>query len=149
MQENLTIRIEPFDRLTVRELFAIVRLRQQVFCLEQHVDCEDWDPIDPQSVCVWAACGGEIVGFLRIVPPGLVYAEASIGRVAVAPAHRRCGIARRMVGEALRYIERTWHASVRISSQEYIIPFYEQLGFEVVSERYMEAGIPHRKMLRK
>lgn len=149
MQENLTIRIEPFDRLTVRELFAIVRLRQQVFSLEQHVDCEDWDPIDPQSVCVWAACDGEIVGFLRIVPPGLVYAEASIGRVAVAPAHRRCGIARRMVGEALRYIERTWHASVRISSQEYIIPFYEQLGFEVVSERYMEAGIPHRKMLRK
>ena len=149
MQENPTIRIEPFDRLTVRELFAIVRLRQQVFYLEQHVSCDDWDPIDPQSICVWAACGGKTVGFLRIVPPGVVYDEASIGRVAVAPAHRRNGIARRMVGEALRYIERTWNSPVRISSQEYIIPFYEQLGFGIVSDRYIEAGIPHRKMLRK
>ena len=138
-----------FDALTVREFFGIARLRQQVFYLEQHVDCADWDAVDPQSVYVWAEQDGETVGFLRIVPPGLVYAEASVGRVAVAAPQRRQGIARRMMEQALACIAGRWGTPVRISSQEYIIPLYEQLGFEVVSERYLEAGIPHRKMLRK
>ena len=149
MESDLQLHIAPFDELTVRTLWGIVRLRQEVFYLEQQVDCADWDAVDPQSVCVWAEAAGEPVGFLRIVPPGLVYAEASIGRVVVAAAHRRQGIARRMMTEALQYIARTWQSSVRISAQEYIVPFYEQLGFETISELYMEAGIPHRKMLRK
>ena len=149
MESALQLRIAAFGELTVRELFPIVRLRQQVFYLEQHVDCDDWDAVDPQSVYVWAECGGETVGFLRIVPPGVIYEEASIGRVAVCRMHRRCGIARRMADAALQYIARRWGTPVRLSSQEYIIPFYEQLGFEIVSERYMEAGIPHRKMVRK
>lgn len=149
MESVCQIRVAEFGQLTVQELHAIARLRQQVFYLEQHVDCEDWDAIDPQSVCVWAVAAGETVGFLRIVPPGLIYAEASIGRVAVAAACRRRGIARCMLQEALRYIGEQWGPAVRISSQEYIVPLYEQLGFEVVSERYLEAGIPHRKMLRK
>ena len=149
MEHALQFRIAAFDRLSLRELYAVARLRQQVFYLEQHVACEDWDDIDPQAVYAWAERDGATVGFLRIVPPGLVYAEASIGRVAVAASQRRQGIARRLVERALQYIGEHWQTPVRISSQEYIIPLYEQLGFEVVSERYMEAGIPHRKMLYK
>ena len=149
MEQREQLRIAAFDGLTLREMLAIARLRQRVFYLEQHVACEDWDAVDPQSVYVWAEQAGETVGFLRIVPPGLVYAEASVGRVAVDAPHRRQGIARRLVERALQYIAERWQTPVRISSQEYIIPLYEQLGFEVVSERYFEAGIPHRKMLYK
>lgn len=149
MEPSLQFHLLPFDRLTVHQLLAIARLRQQVFYLEQQVDCPDWDETDPRSVFLWAEADGAAVGFLRIIPPGVVYAEASVGRVAVDAAWRRRGVARRMMTEALRYIDAHWGSAVRISSQEYIVPLYEQLGFEVISERYTEAGIPHRKMIRK
>ena len=149
MDASLQIRIASFGQLTVQELYAIARLRQQVFYLEQHVACEDWDAVDPQAIYVWAQRDDATVGFLRIVPPGVIYAEASIGRVAVAAEHRRQGIARQLCRQALACIAERWDTPVRISAQEYIVPLYEQLGFEVVSDRYMEAGIPHRKMLRK
>lgn len=145
----MKLRIEPFDRLTAGELFAVLRLRQAVFYLEQRVDCEELDALDPRAVHLWcAADDGPTVACLRILPPGVRYDEASVGRVAVAAAWRRRGVARRMMRAALEYIDRTWGAPVRISSQEYVVPFYESLGFGVVSERYAEAGIPHRKMLR-
>ena len=140
--------IKAFGELTPGELFAAVRLRQAVCYLEQHVTCEDLDALDPAALFLWCEAEGETVGCLRILPPGVRYAEASVGRVAVAAAWRRRGVARRMMRAALEYIDRTWGAPVRISSQEYVVPFYESLGFGVVSERYAEAGIPHRKMLR-
>ena len=140
----MKLRIEPFDRLTAGELFAVLRLRQAVFYLEQRVDCEELDALDPRAVHLWCA-----VACLRILPPGVRYDEASVGRVAVAAAWRRRGVARGMMRAALEYIDRTWSAPVRISSQEYVVPFYESLGFEVVSETYAEAGIPHRSMLRR
>lgn len=146
---DVVIKVKKFDELTAGELFGIVRLRQDVFFLEQHIDCEDLDDADPQSVFLWAECDGRTVGFLRIIPPGIAYAEASFGRVAVAAQWRRRGIARRMTAAALEHIGREWGGAVRISSQEYVVPLYAQLGFEVVSERYEEAGIPHFKMLKK
>lgn len=144
-----TIHLRPFAELTAAELHAAARLRQEVFYLEQKVDCEDLDSTDLCSIFLWAEAEGAVIGVLRIVPPGVRYAEASVGRVAVAAKHRRQGVARAMMQAALAYIDRTWHAPVRISAQEYIIPFYERLGFEVVSELYSEAGIPHRKMIRQ
>lgn len=143
----MTLTLKPFDTLTAAELHAVARLRQEVFYLEQRVDCEDLDDTDLRSLFLWAETEGRVVGALRIVPPGTLYAEASVGRVAVAAAHRRQGVARAMMREALAYIGRTWHAPVRISAQEYIVPFYERLGFVTVSEPYSEAGIPHRKMI--
>ena len=135
--------------MTVDELFDIARLRQEVFFLEQRVECADLDDTDRQSTFLWAVCGGHTVGFLRIIPPGAVYAEASIGRVAVRREWRRQGIATRMTAAALEYIAHEWGCGVRISSQEYVVPLYGKLGFEVVSDRYMEAGIPHFKMLKR
>lgn len=147
--EDVKLYLKEFGELTLDELFEAVRLRQEVFFLEQHVECEDLDDTDRRSVFLWAVCDGLTVGFLRIIPPGAVYAEASIGRVAVRRGWRRRGIASRMTAAALDYIGRVWGCGVRISSQEYVVPMYEKLGFEVVSERYTEAGIPHRKMLKQ
>ena len=146
---DLKIYLKKFGDLTVDELFDIARLRQEVFFLEQHVECADLDDTDRISTFLWAECEERTVGFLRIIPPGAVYAEASIGRVAVRREWRRQGIASRMTAAALEYIAREWGGGVRISSQEYVVPLYEKAGFEVVSERYMEAGIPHFKMLKR
>ena len=149
MAGDVKLCLKRFGELTVDELFDIVRLRQEVFFLGQHIDCEDLDDMDRLSVFLWAECDGQTVGFLRIIPPGAVYEEATFGRVAVREGWRRRGIAMRMTAAALEYMAREWGGDVRISSQEYVVPMYEKLGFEVVSERYFEAGIPHRKMLKK
>ena len=106
--------IKAFGELTPGELFAAVRLRQAVFYLEQHVTCEDLDALDPAALFLWCEAEGETVGCLRILPPGVRYAEASVGRVAVAAAWRRRGVARRMMRAALEYIDRTWGAGAHL-----------------------------------
>ena len=146
---DIKIYLKEFGELTGREVFDAVRLRQEVFFLEQHIDCEDLDDTDPISIWLLAECDGVTVGFLRIIPPGVAYREASFGRVAVRKEWRRKGIARMMTAAALDCIARKWGGDVRISSQEYVVTMYEKFGFRVVSERYFEAGIAHYKMLRE
>ena len=128
-----------FSELSTREYHRIVQAREAVFFLEQHITEPDADAIDPQSVFMWMEDGGRVVAFLRIIPAGIAYAEASVGR----------GLCRSLMSEALRYIARTWGPQpVRISAQEHLAGFYATLGFAPVSDTYFEAGIPHVKMLR-
>lgn len=142
--------IRRFGELTVGEYHRIVQAREGVFFLEQHVTCPDADATDPLSTFLWMEDGGEVVAFLRIIPAGLVYDEASIGRVLTVAAYRRRGLSRRLMLEALRHIADAWGPQpVRISAQKYLVGFYASLGFEPVSEEYLEAGIPHVKMLRR
>ena len=124
-----------FSELSTREYHRIVQAREAVFFLEQHIT----EPDD----------GGRVVAFLRIIPAGIAYAEASVGRVLVDAAYRRRGLCRSLMSEALRYIARTWGPQpIRISAQEHLAGFYATLGFAPVSDTYFEAGIPHVKMLR-
>ena len=134
---EIVYHIKPFAELSVGELHAAASLRERVFYLEQHVTTLDADEKDPFSLFLWAECEGQTVGFLRMIPRGIAYAEPSIGRVC-----------REMVSRAIGYMVREWRAeAIRISAQSYLIPFYESFGFEVVSDEYLEAGIPHKKML--
>lgn len=140
--------IKPFGELTVEELHRVTALREQVFYIEQRVTTLDADVRDPASTFLWVESEGEIVAFLRLIPPGVAYAEASIGRVCVAATHRRRGICREMMRRATDYMTLEWSVeTIRISAQSYLVPFYESLRFGVVSEEYLEAGIPHKKML--
>lgn len=140
--------IRPYRELTVLKLHAITALREQVFYLEQHADDLDADEKDPLTTCLWVECAGRVVGFLRMIPRGVSYDEVSIGRVCVDAKHRRHGICREMMRLALAYISGEWgEKTVRISAQSYLVPFYASIGFKTVSEEYIEAGIPHHKML--
>ena len=140
--------IRPFCHLTVSQYHRIVQAREAVFFLEQHITAPDADAVDPQSVFLWMEDGERVVAFLRIIPAGVVYAEASIGRVLVDAGYRRRGLCRHLMQEALRHIAGQWGPQpVRISAQKHLADFYRSLGFEVVSDEYFEAGIPHVKML--
>lgn len=140
--------IRPFGELSAGEYHRIVRAREAVFFLEQHITAPDADAVDPQSVFLWMEDGERVVAFLRLIPAGIVYAEASVGRVLVDADYRHRGLCRRLMGEALRYIARQWGPQpVRISAQKRLADFYASLGFETVSGEYPEAGIPHVKML--
>lgn len=142
--------IRPFSALTVGEYHRIVQAREAVFFLEQRISAPDADDADTRSTFMWMEDGGRVVAFLRVIPAGAVYPEASIGRVLVDARYRGRGLCRRLMKEALRLIGQSEGPQpVRISAQQHLAEFYASLGFETVSEVYLEAGIPHVKMLRR
>ena len=137
----------PYDGPSPDEVLA---LRCRVFILEQGAYL-DPDGVDPQC---WHLCGrdaqGKLVAYLRAVDPGVKYAEASIGRVITAPEHRGTGLGRRLMHEGLARCSSTWPGqAVRISAQSRLRRFYASLGFEAVSDDYLEDNIPHLQMLRR
>lgn len=140
--------VKHYRELSTDELYDILRVRQEVFFLEQQVDCEDLDGVDGECVHMWESEDGAITGYLRMIPAGMVYEQASIGRVLVRERFRRRGISRRMMADALEYIKSEWGAQdVMISAQAYLVDYYSGFGFRVVSDEYLDGGIPHYKML--
>lgn len=137
-----------FDDLGVHALYDALALRCRVFILEQG-PYQDPDGADPQS---WHLLGygpdGALRACLRVVDPGVKYAEPSIGRVVVAPEARGLGAGRVLVREGLARCRGVWPGrAVRISAQSHLQRFYGEQGFVVVSAEYLEDGIPHLEML--
>ncbi|WP_300721536.1 GNAT family N-acetyltransferase [uncultured Alistipes sp.] len=146
--DSLQIRIAPFGELPTATYHRIVQAREEVFFLEQRITCPDADETDPRSLFQWIEQEGRVIAFLRIIPPGILCKEASVGRVLVIREYRRQGICRRMMREALRQIAARWPGcDVYISAQAYLEGFYASLGFETVTPPYEEAGIRHVGML--
>lgn len=146
--DTLPIRICPFEALPTTTYHRIVQAREKVFFLEQHITCPDADDTDLRSIFQWIERSGRIIAFLRIIPPGIICKEASVGRVLVDREFRRQGLCRKMMRSALQYIETTWGpCGVRISAQAHLERFYTSLGFETVTPPYEEAGIRHVGML--
>ena len=144
-----TIEIKKFDELTARELYDVLKLRQDVFVIEQTCISPDMDGCD--FVCHHALMrnrAGELIGYLSILPPGQTFDTAAIGRVLVREDSRGGGSARQLMTAALRFIrEALMQRQVKLSAQQYLIKFYESLGFVAISEGYVEDGIPHIDMM--
>ena len=90
-----------FDDLTVAELYAILQLRQEVFVIEQNCIYQDADDKDQKSFHLMGWVDNKLVAYCRILPPGLSYPEASIGRVASSPASRNKGYGRELMKLAI------------------------------------------------
>jgi len=139
---------KPFNELTVEELYAILRLRSEVFVVEQKCIFLDLDGKDQQCLHLMGWESGVLAASCRIVPPGLSYDDASIGRVVSAADSRRTGAGKKMMRQAIRICRETHpDHSIRISAQAYLIPFYSSFGFEQVSEIYLEDEQDHAEML--
>jgi ElaA protein len=149
----VTWRFARFDDLAPREVHDLFRLRAAVFVVEQACAFQDVDGVDP--LC-WHLLGrsapgegGELVAYARLVPPGIKYPEASIGRVITSRAARRTGAGRALMREALARAESLWpRQALRIGAQMYLKDFYGGFGFVQSSEPYDEDGIVHIEMLR-
>ena len=135
-----------FTELSVAELYAIVQLREAVFVVEQTCPYLDADGLDPASRHLFAAEGSAVHAYLRIVPPGVKYAEISLGRIVTSPAARRGGLGKELVRRGLAAVG---DVTVRIGAQLYLERFYNGFGFERAGEEYLEDGIPHVEMLRR
>ena len=137
-----------FDDLGVQPLYDILALRCRVFVLEQG-PYQDPDGIDRQA---WHLLGrdnaGELQAYLRVVDPGVKYAEPSIGRVITAAAVRGTGLGRRLVAEGVARCTAAWPGQgIRISAQAHLERFYGGFGFVRVGDPYPEDDIPHLEML--
>jgi ElaA protein len=141
-----------FTALTARALYDLLKLRSEVFVVEQQCVYLDPDGLDTEAhhLLGWSVGSSpELTCGVRILAPGAVYAEASIGRVVTAPSQRGGGLGRRLMERALEETAQLHpgHA-IRIGAQAYLEGFYASLGFVTVSEPYDEDGIPHVTMLR-
>lgn len=149
---NYKYKAKRFNELTVDELYEIVKSRSEVFVCEQEVTCEnDFDDKDKECIHLFAIDDKDgcenVVAYCRLLPPGLSYEEASIGRVLVMKDYRRQGIGEEMMREAITIIRENFKVDrITLSAQSYIKKMYASVGFKEVSDEYEEAGIPHVKM---
>ncbi len=139
-----------FDALSLRELQNIFMARQQVFSLEQNCVYLDADGRDEHShhLAAWSVQQQAPLAYARLIEPGLICAEASMGRVITTQPGRGMGLGREVVRRVIVHAAELFPAhGIRISAQSQLEDFYAESGFRVVSERYIEDGIPHTQML--
>ncbi len=140
--------IKAFEQLSLQELYSALTLRTDVFVVEQACPYPELDGKDPCCHHLLGMDGEELVAYLRILPAGQSYEEASIGRVVIKSSHRGKGLGRPMMERAIQYITTEWNEKkIKIGAQAHLEKFYKSLGFEPVSEVYLEDDIPHLDML--
>ena len=143
--ENLS-----FAELSPAQLYRILKLRQDVFIIEQNCVYPDIDELDQDAQHIIACHEDAVLAYLRSLPPGLDYRESSLGRIVVSPAARGMRLGREIVRRGVNYnLERWPGAGIRIGAQAYLEAFYVDLGFVTDSAVYVEDGIPHIKMVFK
>ncbi len=145
---NLTWTYKSFDQLHTTELYSILQLRNEVFVVEQNCVYQDIDNKDLKSFHLMAFDADVLAAYSRILPPGVSFEEASIGRVITAPSHRGNGIGVTLLEKGIKAAIATFKVNkIRIGAQLYLKKFYESFGFEQTSEIYLEDGIEHIDML--
>ncbi|MDQ6872767.1 MAG: GNAT family N-acetyltransferase [Gemmatimonadota bacterium] len=142
-----------FSELRTDDLYAVVRLREAVFVVEQNCPYPDADGRDPGAwhLLGWNQGSDErsLVAYARVFEPGVRYTQGSIGRVATAREVRRTGVGRRLMAEALRRLETLAPGQqIKLAAQQRLEAFYASFGFTTISAPYEEDGIMHVDMVR-
>lgn len=138
-----------FNDLTPVQLYNILRLRSEVFVVEQNCVYLDLDGKDNECFHLFAEQDNKTIACSRIVPPGLSYNEPSIGRIATAGEARGTGYGKELVQRSIdATLQLYGETAIKIGAQLYLKKFYESFGFAQVSDIYDEDGIDHIKMLR-
>jgi len=142
-----------FHELTGGELYAVLKLRQKIFVVEQRCVYQDCDDLDQRAwhLVGWRHTGGktEPVAYLRVIPPEVPGEMPAIGRLLLRADRRGRGEGKNLLSLALGRIEEVYpETAVRISAQHHLRDFYRDFGFQPASDVYDEDGIPHLRMIR-
>ncbi|MFI5928109.1 GNAT family N-acetyltransferase [Micromonospora sp. NPDC051543] len=144
-QQTTEIRTALFADLDARTLHDLLKLRIDVFVVEQNCPYPELDgrDVEPGTRHVWLTDGDALMAYLRILadPDGV----ARIGRVVVAPAARGGGHAGRLMAAALDLVG---DRPCVLEAQSHLVAFYARHGFTVSGPEYVEDGIPHTPMRR-
>ena len=144
----------PFAALSGAQMYETLQLRSEVFVVEQNCVFLDMDGKDAQSLHLLGTQtrdgAPQLVAYARCLPPGLGFAEVSIGRVVTRPSARGLGLGHPLIAQAITACTATWGPQpIRIGAQARLKDFYQQHGFVDMHLPYMEDGIAHLEMLRQ
>ncbi|PSW10493.1 GNAT family N-acetyltransferase [Photobacterium sanctipauli] len=138
-----------FEQLDTQQLYQLLKLRSDVFVVEQECAYPDLDNHDCNNGTyhLLGIRDGELVAYLRLLPPGLTYEDVSIGRVVTAASARGDGLGHQLLAQGLIEAERLWPShSIEIGAQSHLQHYYQKYGFTACSDEYLEDGIPHIDM---
>jgi ElaA protein len=140
--------VKSFPTLTPNELYALMRLRSEVFVVEQNCVFLDADNKDIYCHHLMLFDHKQLIAYARLVPPGVSYNEMSIGRVVTAKEARNKGAAKQLMHLAVKYCRKTFgDGPIRIGAQHYLEKFYTEIGFSATGDVYDEDGIEHIEMI--
>ena len=143
-------KIKAFDALSVHELYDILKLRSEIFVVEQNCVYLDLDGKDKIALHLFAEYDGNIVAHARLFKAGISFDNASIGRVVVDSNYRDRKWGHDLMREAIAGIKQHFNESkITIGAQLYLKKFYESHGFVQTSEMYLEDNIPHIEMTKE
>ena len=144
-EQELVLHKKPFHQLTTDELYELLRVRSEVFVVEQNCVYQDLDGDDQKAIHLWLTLEGKTVALARVCPAGTHMTEISIGRVITT--ERGKGYGKEILLHAIDAATEHFGATViDIEAQEYAKGFYESVGFKQSSDTFMLDGIPHIKM---
>lgn len=143
-------KIKTFEALSVHELYDFLKLRSEIFVLEQNCVYLDLDGKDKLALHLFGEFEGKIVAYTRLFKPGISFENASIGRVTVDANYRDRKWGHDLMRESIAAINQHFGESkITIGAQLYLKKFYETHGFVQTSEMYLEDDIPHIEMTRE
>lgn len=151
--------IRPFDALSLRELYALMQLRVDVFVVEQSCSYAELDGHDMSSTTlhISGTLDNQLIAYARALAPALApttshgtTSAVRIGRVVVRRDQRGQGVALQMLQRLMADIDTHWPAAdIGLSAQVTATSTYAALGFTAVSDEYIEDGIAHIEMLKR
>ncbi len=146
----MEILVKTFDELTIYELHDLLKLRSDVFVVEQDCVYPDIDGKDQKGLHVMGKKEGKIVAYTRCFPPGYYFDQAAIGRVVVDAGERTHGYGHDIMNASIKAVQDAYGTKeIKLSAQTYLTRFYTSLGFEPIGEEYLEDGIPHIAMVKR
>ena len=139
--------IKNFQDLSNTEIYQILRLRSEVFVVEQECIYQDIDNKEKKAVHIFLKEKNEIIAYSRVFKEKEYFENPSIGRVVVANKRRMYGVGKKIMNISIDYIKQNIKAkSIEISAQKYLKKFYSNLGFIQEGDEYLEDNIPHLRM---
>lgn len=149
MSVAYTVDVRRLDEFSAADLYDMLKLRVDVFVVEQHCPYPELDGNDKDCLHLRLLMDGDLLACARLWRPTPEH-HPRIGRVAVSPNHRGKRLGEALMREAISEVEKRHPGEpIEISAQSHLQKFYGSLGFEVISEEYLEDGIPHVDMLRR
>jgi ElaA protein len=141
-----------FDNLSTHQLYDLLRLRSEVFVVEQTCIYQDIDDKDTQANVhhLLITKDSDLFGYARLLPAGLSYDTPSFGRVIIAKQARGSGFGKQLIASTIEHMQLLWpNQSITIGAQSHLVSLYQSFGFAESSEHYLEDGIPHVDMCLK
>jgi len=146
----MKVEIKKFSELSVSELYELLKLRTEIFVVEQECIYQDMDGKDSLAVHLLGKEDEKIIAYTRIFGPGDYYDQPCIGRVVVDKKRRGEEKGKAIMEASIKYVKENYiNKKIILSAQKYLEKFYKDLGFFVEGEEYLEDGIPHQRMILK